>query len=72
MHTKGASRARARVFEKAARTPLRPLVGREDSQAAVLPQAFEDRVHERQLDGVVQESGAKDESSRFGTGSPSI
>ena len=55
------------MFEKAARTPLRPLVGREDSQAAVMPQAFEDRVHERQLDGVVQESGAKDESSRFGT-----
>ena len=42
-------------------------LGREDSQAAVLPQAFEDRVHARQLDGVVQESGAKDESSRFGT-----
>ena len=42
-------------------------LGREDSQAAVLPQAFEDRVHARQLDGIVQESGAKDESSRFGT-----
>ena len=33
-------------------------LGRVDSQAAVLPQAFEDRVHARQLDGVVQESGA--------------
>ena len=40
---------------------------RVDSQAAVLPQAFKDRVHARQLAGVVQESGAKDESSRFGT-----
>ena len=41
-----------------------------DSQAAVLPQAFKDRVHARQLAGVVQESGAKDEldeSSRSGT-----
>ena len=40
---------------------------RMDSQAAVLPQAFKDRVHARQLAGVVQKSGAKDESSRFGT-----
>ena len=40
---------------------------RVDSQAAVLPQAFKDRVHARQLAGVVQESGAKDESSRSGT-----
>ena len=39
---------------------------RVDSQAAVLPQAFKDRVHARQLAGVVQESGAKDESSRSG------
>ena len=31
---------------------------RVDSQAAVLPQAFKDRVHARQLAGVVQESGA--------------
>ena len=40
---------------------------RVDSQAAVLPQAFKDRVHARQLAGVVQESGVEDESSRFGT-----
>ena len=33
----------------------------------MLPQAFKDRVHARQLAGVVQESGAKDESSRSGT-----
>ena len=55
------------MIEKAASTPLRPLWEERTSQAAVLPQAFEDRVHARQLDGVVQESGAKDESSRFGT-----
>ena len=40
---------------------------RVDNQAAVLPQAFKDRVHARQLAGVVQESGAKDELSRSGT-----
>ena len=33
----------------------------------MLPQAFKDRVHARQLAGVVQKSGAKDESSRSGT-----
>ena len=40
---------------------------RVDSQTAMLPQAFKDRVHARQLAGVVQESGVEDESSRFGT-----
>ena len=45
---------------------------RVDSQAAVLPQAFKDRVHARQLAGVVQESGAKDESSRSGTLTPHL
>ena len=40
---------------------------RVEGEAAVLPQAFKDRVLARQLAGVVQESGAKDESSRFGT-----
>jgi len=32
-------------------------------EVAVLPQDFEDTVHARQLDGVVQKSGAKDEST---------
>ena len=40
---------------------------RVDSEAAVLPQDFEDTVHARQLLAVVQKSGAKDDSSRSGT-----
>ena len=41
---------------------------RVDSEAAVLPQGFEDTVHVRAAaEGVVQKSGAKDESSRSGT-----